>query len=483
MSEGIQAKESLIRMKTTVVFLLVNIGVSNQALAWSLSPTSSVPAGAPHARPKRTDSDHHRFIASSPSRPLLAFISKQRQHGMIYNTAGALSYQVGDSYNDMSEAETDTTDDMHSNTFGDVLEAHREYYYANEDEEYGVHQLDVVEKQKNLDERSNAWLEYAFTSDFNNEEEDDDDDGDDDADAAQTIFPFLDHWHVLTETDDDGCSLLDRSSEIRIAGIVSNDPRNPSGHAIVTSNLDLDLLDIPRTGKTNERQSTQLCSPEAIVTTVTGSQYLLGSNQLVLQLDDWAVMDLNQIEGSISTIATVDSHSESEDAVARLGEILVQRQSKLKCAIAEPDLSSPETTLEESMMIVTTTGCLYRLGAPFTYPLLNQWKRLDGGSIAGIVSRHKDIPDGELITTSPLVELDESREGLILVTTESGSQYELGEAEPTKEELWRQEQVDQHYEMEAEADIQENEEEAQNEPTLSPSLQNPRNYSYACSPS
>jgi hypothetical protein len=87
--------------------------------------------------------------------------------------------------------------------------------------------------------------------------------------------------------------------------------------------------------------------------------------------------------------------------------------------------------VEEGSVVQTFSGSKYRLGQPMialSYPHLDQWKRLEGGSIAGIVTRHDVIPDGELITTSPLVEYDESH-GIVVVETASGSRYQLGEPE------------------------------------------------------
>ena len=389
--------------------------------AWSLSfvPTSTRVRVSP-----RTDHPRLSFVVGS-------------NNNVNKRVGVAVAYQVGDSYpnNEADESYAgcadigaEDVDDMHSNTFGDVLLEDSEVNDVDDEDNdsQGVFQLDFNSQQASRntnteDDENDQCLEYAFPGDYVEE---------DDEDAAQTIFPFLDHWHVLSETDAEGII-----THISIAGIVSNHPRYPCGHAIVTSNLELQGLDDYLDVEEEEDVLSRYCSPESIVTTVTGSQYLLGTNPLVLQLDDWVLTDEDQIKGSVTVVPKLaHDNQEAEQVVARLGKLLVQGQEITTSRILTPD---PSSSLQESITVTTASGSHYRLGAPKTFPLLDKWKRLEGGSIAGIVSNHKDIPDGELITTSPLVELDESHDGLVLVTTESGSQYQLGEAEPTKEELWQ----------------------------------------------
>lgn len=200
------------------------------------------------------------------------------------------------------------------------------------------------------------------------------------SDAAQTIFPFLDQW---------------RHSDDSLVGIVFNHPTYKDGETIATSPL----------------EGGDPVVAEGIVTTVTGSQYLLG-NELIVTIRDWKVTSEGCVQGIVA-----DSFPHVD---------LKQGQRITTSNMAE-------TTAEQDAVITTESGHHYHLLEPFVYPLLEQWKRLEGGSIAGFVYRHKKIPDGEIITTTPLVELDESQNGLVLVTTASGSQYELGEAEPAKQ--------------------------------------------------
>ena len=58
-------------------------------------------------------------------------------------------------------------------------------------------------------------------------------------------------------------------------------------------------------------------------------------------------------------------------------------------------------------------------------PLLEDWKILTNGRVSGTVKFHPSIPDGEVITTSPLERPDLVGQKKI-VTTFSGSKYQLG---------------------------------------------------------
>jgi Protein kinase domain len=60
-------------------------------------------------------------------------------------------------------------------------------------------------------------------------------------------------------------------------------------------------------------------------------------------------------------------------------------------------------------------------------PILNDWKVLTNGRVVGTVKNHPTIPDGDIITTSPIARPDQANESKI-VTTISGSRYKLGTA-------------------------------------------------------
>ena len=369
---------------------------------------------------------------------------------------GALAYQVGDTYSedqswDEDEVPSDVINnnidnendgDYSSNTFGDALLEDIDDDEL-EDDHHDVFQLDgvhshfesatAVEAEGTID-LEDEDLEYSLASDYVESQ---------DHDAAQTIFPCLDHWYVLSDPSGDE----EEEDNLSIAGIVSNHPRYPCGHAVITSYLELPLL--------------HGLSPESMVTTVTGSQYLLGTHRLELQLDDWVICDNDnadapQITGTVSvaspTMTEQEQDSTDAEVVERLGKLLAQVGQEITIDLPQQQQQQNEINendWQEAMTVTTALGQPYQLGSPKIVtamdleklaPLLQQWKRLEGGSIAGFVEQHPTIPDGELVTTSPLVELDESHDGLVLVTTESGSQYRLGEAEPTKEQRWQQEQ-------------------------------------------
>lgn len=57
-------------------------------------------------------------------------------------------------------------------------------------------------------------------------------------------------------------------------------------------------------------------------------------------------------------------------------------------------------------------------------PVLDRWKVLPNGSIVGMVKDHPSIPDGDVITTSPVTDPDSAKEQIV-VETASGSKYRL----------------------------------------------------------
>jgi hypothetical protein len=61
-------------------------------------------------------------------------------------------------------------------------------------------------------------------------------------------------------------------------------------------------------------------------------------------------------------------------------------------------------------------------------PVLEDWKLLSNGRIVGKVKNHPSIPDGEVITTSPLAKPNTAAPRRT-VSTSSGSKYQLGNPE------------------------------------------------------
>lgn len=59
-------------------------------------------------------------------------------------------------------------------------------------------------------------------------------------------------------------------------------------------------------------------------------------------------------------------------------------------------------------------------------PVLNNWKVLRNGRVVGTVRNHPSIPDGDIITTSP-IQQPELADRQKVITTKSGSKYQLGE--------------------------------------------------------
>jgi serine/threonine protein kinase len=83
---------------------------------------------------------------------------------------------------------------------------------------------------------------------------------------------------------------------------------------------------------------------------------------------------------------------------------------------ASPVLKS---ILNPKSLMPTSTSLFNRL------PILDQWKVLTNGRVVGTVKNHPTIPDGDIITTSPILrpEMAERRK---VVSTASGSKYLLG---------------------------------------------------------
>lgn len=64
-------------------------------------------------------------------------------------------------------------------------------------------------------------------------------------------------------------------------------------------------------------------------------------------------------------------------------------------------------------------------------PKLENWKVLPEGKIRGVISGHPVIPDGDTVTTSPILDLEQATTDK-LVNTNSGSQYVLGNPQGTQ---------------------------------------------------
>lgn len=62
--------------------------------------------------------------------------------------------------------------------------------------------------------------------------------------------------------------------------------------------------------------------------------------------------------------------------------------------------------------------------------LIEDWKLLTNGRVSGRVMNHPEIPDGRIITTSPLSNVGQAAPNK-LVTTSTGSKYQLGEPQMT----------------------------------------------------
>jgi hypothetical protein len=243
---------------------------------------------------------------------------------------------------------------------------------------------------------------------------DDIDDDEKEEDRAETIFPYLSEWQ--------------RQSDGSLRGLIYHHSHFDDGSAIATS-----MIVDP---------AWMLMESETIVTTVTGSQYLLGP-ALVVSVTDWNVTPEGRLTG---TVAQDYGHAALKQGQIITTEVLLHQQQQ-----HDHHHHHPNGRLQQGDVVVGTTQdddmleqqqrCYYRLERPAlqqpvsSLPLLHHWKRLDGGALAGFVSNHPKIVNGELVTTSPLIELDESSPDCIIVTTATGAQYQLGEPEPLKQFL------------------------------------------------
>jgi serine/threonine protein kinase len=97
-----------------------------------------------------------------------------------------------------------------------------------------------------------------------------------------------------------------------------------------------------------------------------------------------------------------------------------QAQSR-HCRFNGPDLLPVTIRTTTSLApIPTSSTVLYN-----RLPILDQWKVLTNGRVVGTVKNHPTIPDGDIITTSPILRPDLAERRKI-VSTASGSKYLLG---------------------------------------------------------
>lgn len=67
-------------------------------------------------------------------------------------------------------------------------------------------------------------------------------------------------------------------------------------------------------------------------------------------------------------------------------------------------------------------------------PIIDEWRINRKGELLGVVSNHPTLPNGDIITTSPLSDPKSSADNKI-VTTQSGSKYKLGLSEATMKQM------------------------------------------------
>lgn len=98
----------------------------------------------------------------------------------------------------------------------------------------------------------------------------------------------------------------------------------------------------------------------------------------------------------------------------------------LVCHLPEPTFAflTPTTTGKAPIASRSAVGTALAAGVPF----INEWEVKKNGSITGVVRNHPTIPNGDVITTSPLAEDLSMLRDNQLVATRSGSQYRLGRA-------------------------------------------------------
>lgn len=85
----------------------------------------------------------------------------------------------------------------------------------------------------------------------------------------------------------------------------------------------------------------------------------------------------------------------------------------------------PKPLLSNKILSTTSTSTsLYYIKSERKIPEISNWKVLPTGSIIGIVEKHSVIEDGDVITTSTLINPKSCSEGKI-VTTKTGSKYKL----------------------------------------------------------
>jgi len=211
--------------------------------------------------------------------------------------------------------------------------------------------------------------------------------------SISASYPQITNWEI--------------SSNGEVLGTVQNHPTYEDGDMLTTSSIKQDIAS---------------CTEGTIVSTKSGSKYKL-------------LKPKNQPQSSITiekNDATDDASSINPSPGSFFENFLKQESKRLQDSVSTllPTINikneAPKSSATKEMSYNGKSKSS-RSTSNAILPEISNWKVLPTGAIVGIVNNHPIIDDGDIITTSPLLEPDNSQANMI-VTTKTGSQYKLKHA-------------------------------------------------------
>jgi serine/threonine protein kinase len=110
----------------------------------------------------------------------------------------------------------------------------------------------------------------------------------------------------------------------------------------------------------------------------------------------------------------------SRAILALVLSVLCLNAKRISAFVAPPTTKfSPSTT---------TVGYRHLVSLAAQIPIISEWEVKRNGAVTGVVRNHPTIPNGDVITTSPLADDLTALKDNELVATQSGSKYRLGKA-------------------------------------------------------
>jgi len=203
--------------------------------------------------------------------------------------------------------------------------------------------------------------------------------------------PEITNWEILSNGE--------------VLGTVQNHPTYEDGDIITTSSI---------------QQDSSSWIEGSVVSTKSGSKYKLLKPKLKPQ-------------PSLNVEKNDDSKTNNSSSPGSFFEKFLQQESKrLQDSVSTllPTINiknQAPTSSATKEMSYNGKSVSRRSSSNAILPEISNWKVLPTGAIVGIVNNHPIIDDGDIITTSPLLEPNNCQEDMI-VSTKTGSQYKLKNA-------------------------------------------------------